>query len=107
MSDRPYDTSTRREAMARSWATRKANAAAESLWWERPVCLCGCGEQLVRHRNPDRQRLFKPGHDARLKSVAAAVIAGEVSGDTIPLAAKVLRDRIGFLKRRPELRKAF
>jgi hypothetical protein len=107
MTDRAVSTSKRSEAMARSWAKRRANAAALTAWWKRPVCLCGCGEALVRHRNPEKQRLFRPGHDARLKSVAAGVLASEVPKDTIPSAARVLKDRIGFLRTRPELSKAF
>ena len=83
------------EAMARAWARRKANAAAESAWWQQPVCLCGCGEALARDRNPERQRLFKPGHDGRLKSVAAGIVAGEVPKHAIPYAARVSKKRIG------------
>jgi len=93
--------------MARAWEKRKANAAAEAKWFEKPVCLCGCGEPLVRHRNPERQRLFKPGHDARLKAVAAGVLVGEVPKSAIPEIARVLKNRIGFLKTKPELLKAF
>jgi hypothetical protein len=79
------------------------NAAAEATWFQKPVCLCGCGEPLVRHRNPEKQRLFRAGHDARLKSVAAGVLAGEVPEHAIPEIARMLRSRIGFLRTRPEL----
>lgn len=103
----PNPNSRRSAAMARAWATRKANAATASAWWQRPVCLCGCGVVLVRHRNPERQRFFRPGHDARLKSVAAAVLAGEIDRKQIPDAARALKDRLGFLKTRPELARAF
>ena len=97
----------RSESMKRAWEVRKANAAAEATWFQKPVCLCGCGEPLVRHPNPERQRLFKPGYDARLKSVAAGVQAGEVPERAIPEIARMLRSRIGFLRTRPELSKAF
>ena len=95
------------EGARRAWEVRKANAAAEATWFQKPCCLCGCGEPLVRHPNPEKQRLFKPGHDARLKSVAARAVAGEVPEHAIPVIAKMLRSRIGFLKTRPELSKAF
>jgi hypothetical protein len=95
------------EGARRAWEVRKANAAAEASWFQKPCCLCGCGEPLVRHRNPERQRLFKPGHDARLKSVAAGVVAGEVPEHAIPEIARMLRNRIGFLRTRPKLSKAF
>ena len=99
--------SMRSESMKRAWEVRKANAAAEAAWLQKPCCLCGCGEPLVRHPNPERQRLFRPGHDARLKSVAAGVLAGEVPEHAIPEIARMLRSRIGFLGTRPELSKAF
>ena len=66
------------EGARRAWEVRKANAAAEATWFQKPCCLCGCGEPLVRHPNPERQRLFKPGDDARLKSVAARACLAEV-----------------------------
>src|ERR1019366_542742 len=98
---------TRSESMKRAWAGRKSQVVTEVGWFQKPVCLCGCGEALVRHRNPESQRLFKPGHDARLKSVAAGVLAGEVPEHAIPEIARMLRSRIGFLRTRPELSKAF
>jgi hypothetical protein len=98
---------TRSEAMKRAWERRRSKSTTEAAWFEKPVCLCGCGEPLVRHPNPEKQRLFRPGHDARLKSVAAGVLAGEVPKDAIPQVAKLLKDRIGFLRTKPELAKAF
>ena len=110
MSNEPNNTTkslTRSESMKRAWARRKSQSVTEVGWYENPTCLCGCGEPLVRHRNPERQRLFKAGHDARLKSVAAGVLAGEVPEHAIPEIARMLRNRIGFLRTRPELLKAF
>jgi hypothetical protein len=98
---------TRSESMKRAWARRKSQVVTEVGWFQKPVCLCGCGEPLVRHPNPERQRLFKPGHDARLKSVAAGVLAGEVPEHAIPEIARVMKNRIGFFRTRPELSKAF
>ena len=64
MSNEPNNTTkslTRSESMKRAWARRKSQAVTEVGWSEKPVCLCGCGEPLVRYRNQERQRLFKPG----------------------------------------------
>jgi len=107
MANRSTPRSARSEAMARSWATRKANAAAEAAWLEKPVCLCGCGEAVARHRNPDRQRLFRPGHDMRLKAVAAGILAGEIPKHAIPDIARVLKNRIRFLRKPSQLNRAF
>jgi len=96
---------TRSDAMKRAWESRRAKSNAEAAWFEKPVCLCGCGEELVRHKNPEKQRLFKPGHDARLKSVAARVLAGEVPAHAIPEIARVLKNRIGFLQARRSWRR--
>ena len=97
----------RSEGAKRAWESRKTNAAARAGWFQKPLCLCGCGEVLVKHRNPERQRLFRPGHDARLKSIAAGVLAGEIPEHAIPPTAKMLKNRIGFLRTRPELAKVF
>ena len=43
-----------------------------------PYCLCGCGEE----NNPGS--MFKPGHDAKLKSVLGQVESGKLSADDIP-----------------------
>src|ERR1017187_9756574 len=70
MSNEPNNTTkslTRSESMKRAWARRKSQSVTEVGWDENPTCLCGCGEPLVRHPNPERQRLFKPGHDAPAK----------------------------------------
>src|ERR1035437_3004092 len=110
MSNEPNNTTkslTRSESMKRAWARRKSQAVTEGVWSENPTCLCGCGEALVRHRNPQRQRLFKPGHDARLESVAAGVLESGVPEHANPEIARMLRSRIGCLRTRPELSKAF
>jgi hypothetical protein len=78
-----------------------------AAWIEHPVCLCGCSESLVRSTSEARQSLFKPGHDSRLKSLAARVVKGTASPDEIPAIARALQERIGFLKSRPELAAAF
>jgi hypothetical protein len=76
-------------------------------WTEHPVCLCGCGCSLPRSKSEARQSLFKVGHDARLKSLAARVIKGTASCDEIRAITRALQERIGFLKTRPELAAAF
>src|ERR1035437_468362 len=98
---------TRSESMRRPWARRKSQAVTEVDWFRKPVCLCGCGEPLVRHPNPEKQRLFKPGHDALLEFVAAGVLEGGVPEHANPEIARMLRSRIGFLRTQPELSKAF
>jgi hypothetical protein len=99
--------SSKSSGAKRAWVSRRANAAAVANWFAKPVCLCGCRTELVRHRNPDHQRLFRPGHDARLKSVAASVIVGAMTKDRIPDVARALKARIGFLRTTPGLAKAF
>jgi hypothetical protein len=42
-----------------------------------------------------------------LKSVAAGVLAGEVPEHAIPEITRMMKNRIGFLRTRPELSKAF
>ena len=48
------------EGARRAWEVRKANAAAEASWFQKPVCLCGCGEPLVRHPNPRGSGFLNP-----------------------------------------------
>ena len=87
MSNEPNNTTksiTRSESMKRAWARRKSQAVTEVGWYENPTCLCGCGEPLVRHRNPERQRLFKPGHDARLKFVTVQVVSAATGAGKVP-----------------------
>ena len=43
-----------------------------------PYCLCGCGEE----NTPGS--MFKPGHDAKLKSILGQVESGKLSADDIP-----------------------
>ena len=43
-----------------------------------PYCLCGCGEE----NTPGS--MFKPGHDAKLKSILGQVESGKLSSDDIP-----------------------
>jgi len=99
--------STRSEAMRRAWTVRWSAAEKIEKWHERPVCICGCGELLVRASAAKAQRLYRPGHDARLKALAQKVIAGEIPVQNIPVVARLLHKRIGFLKTMPELAAAF
>jgi hypothetical protein len=56
------------EGARRAWEVRRANAAAQSSWFRKPVCLCGCGEPLVRHGNPEK---FKPIIDEARKALTS------------------------------------
>jgi hypothetical protein len=96
----------RSEAMKQAWIARRSSAAKLAAWHERPTCLC-CGALLVKSTSAKTQRLFKQGHDSRLKALAAQVIRGEAPASKIPVIARLMRNRIGFLKTRPELMKAF
>jgi len=75
--------SSRSDAMKRAWIARRTTAQKLAAWHERPTCLCDCGALLVRasaklsfakSASAKTQRLFKQGHDARLKALAAQVI---------------------------------
>jgi hypothetical protein len=74
-------------------------------FYERPVCLCGCGERLLRA--DQIKDLYRPGHDSRLKALARRVIAGDIPAQRIPVVARLMHKRIGFLKTMPELARAF
>lgn len=99
--------STRSEAMRRAWTVRRSAAEKIAQYYVRPVCLCGCGELLAKADSEKSQRLYRPGHDARLKSLARRVIAGETPAQKIPVVARLMHKRIGFLKSMPELASAF
>jgi hypothetical protein len=98
--------STRSESMKRAWIARRTTAQKLAAWHERPTCLC-CGALLTKSTSAKTQRLFKQGHDSRLKALAAQVIRGEAPASHIPVIARWMRNRIGFLKKRPELMLAF
>ncbi len=101
------EPNTKRNKSARSKGNAETTENEISNWEARPTCLCGCGGELVRHKNPIRQKLFIVGHDARLKSTAAKVIRGELPRTAISNTTRELRNRIGFLRTRPELIAAF
>src|ERR1700733_8850865 len=94
---------SRSDAMRRAWTVRRSVAEKIEKWYERPVCLCGCGELLARADSAKAQRLYRPGHDARLKSLARKVVSGEIPTQKIPVVARLMHKRIGFLKSMPEL----
>jgi len=96
----------RSESMKRAWIARRTSAQKLAAWHERPTCLC-CGAPLIKASSAKTQRLFRQGHDARLKALAAQVIRGEAPASHIPVIARLMRNRIGFLKTKPELMKAF
>ena len=96
----------RSEPMKRVWATQRAAVEMVACWSENPVCVCGCGGQLEK-RSGSTQTMFRNGHDAKLKAKALNVIRGKADAGTILEIAKALRNRLGFLKARPELIPAF
>src|ERR1039458_9245041 len=96
----------RSESMKRAWAARRAAVEMVASWSENPVCVCGCGDQLDK-KSGSAQTMFRNGHDAKLKAKALNVIRGKADPDTIPAIAKALRNKLGFLKTRPELIPAF
>jgi hypothetical protein len=98
--------SSRSESMRRAWSRRRAIATIEEEWSASPVCLCGCGGPLVRRKNR-RESLFIRGHDARLKSLARKVLRGEAEPTVIPEIARVMKSRLAFLLKDPELAKLF
>src|ERR1017187_1510958 len=100
-------TSAGAEWIARGWAKRRANLAAVADWFEHPICLCGCSEALARHHLERRQRRFKQGHDAKLRSMASQILRGELGRDAMPEITRLMVDYIPFLEKHPELRKAF
>jgi hypothetical protein len=82
-------------------ATRKANAALVAAWFERPVCLCGCGTELARNT-----LRFVQGHDAKLKACLRALLRGESKRQGVPAIARAMKEHIKFLRDSPELEKA-
>jgi hypothetical protein len=98
---------TRSEAIKQAWMVHRSSAARIAEFYARPICLCGCGERLAKANLEKQQRLYRPGHDSRLKALARRVIAGEVPAQKIPVVARLMHKRIGFLKSMPELAKAF
>jgi hypothetical protein len=100
---KPFD---RAELMRRTWATRRAADELANRWAEQPICLCGCGGRLEKRKGAAQSK-YRVGHDSKLKAQALAVIQGKADPNTIPPIAKALRNKLGFLKTRPELMPAF
>jgi hypothetical protein len=92
-------------AMKRAWAARRAADEMVARWTEKPICVCG--GQLEKAAKASAQTMYLAGHDAKLKAKALNVIRGKAEPDTIPEIAKALRNKLGFLKTRPELVPAF
>jgi hypothetical protein len=99
--------SPRSEAMRRAWVARKARAAAEAAWFDAPVCVCGCGLPLVRHKSPEKQCFYRLGHDAKLKSLARKVLRREADPAAIPEIARLMKTQLVFLRQDQELGKVF
>lgn len=93
--------SNRSESMKAAWDARRSQAAKVAAWIESPTCLCGCGADLKKAKSADGQSNFKIGHDSVLKQTAIKM------PNEVPEIARIMRNRIGFLKTRPDLMKAF
>ena len=89
----------RAAAMAKVWAGRRA-------WGLAPTCCCGCDQRLEIAKTPERQKYFKPGHDAALKSLLRKVLSGAVPREKIPEAARANLARIKFIQN-SDLKRAF
>jgi hypothetical protein len=101
---------TTSERMKMSWANRKAKkqtGMTVDQFMEAPCCLCGCGEELPKATAPERQRLYRPGHDARVKGQALRIVRGQDDATPLHPAAKAMKAYVGFLASRPELKPAF
>ena len=90
----------RAAAMARVWAGRRA-------WSMAPTCCCGCNERIKIAGDQARQTLFKPGHDAALRSLLKKILSGAADRDSIPEAARANLARIKFIQENPQLKRAF
>jgi hypothetical protein len=94
-------------AVGTLWDRHRARRKLAFEWFDHPVCLCGCEGPLARIKLTRKQHCFLQGHACRLEILAAQVVRGEASPDEIPDVTKSLSGFIPFLKRRPELWKAF
>jgi hypothetical protein len=101
---------SRSEAQKAAWAKRRAKkmtGMTVEQFMEAPSCLCGCGEELPKASKPERQRLYRPGHDARVKGQALRIVRGQEDATPLHPAARAMKAYIGFLASRPELAPAF
>ena len=99
--------SLRSETVHGAWDKHRASRKLAFAWFAHPACLCGCQGPLVRIKNTRKQHCFLQGHEAKLKALALRVTQGEASFDEISDYTRDLREMIRFLKKMPELRKAF
>ena len=96
----PKKSATRASAMAKVWEGRRQ-------WAMAPTCCCGCDARLALAKNPEQQKLFKPGHDAALKSLLRKINRGEAKREDIPQEAWANLARIKFIQADPEFQRAF
>ena len=100
-------TNTKRsEAMKAAWATRKAakaGAMTVEQFMANPRCLCSCGAELPQSKRPEKQTLYAPGHDARVKGQLLKVVRGEAAASSINPAVRTMKAFVKFLSTRPEL----
>lgn len=94
-------------AVGTLWDRHRARRKLAVAWFDHPICLCGCEGPLVRIKLTRKQHCFLQGHEAKLKALALKIVRGEASPDEMPDYTKNLSDLIRFLRKMPELRKAF
>lgn len=82
-----------KEAKAATKAAKKSAAPKrEKVVIEPHECLDGCGEVLTTNAK------FKPGHDAKLKSIIVKIERGELELDSLPgIASDVTKFKKGDL----------
>lgn len=61
----------------------------------------------MRSKDFRRQQLFVAGHERRLQDRAESVLRGDGGPATIPHMAREFTIHIGFLRKNPELHRAF
>src|ERR1019366_9566569 len=99
--------SMRSDAVHGAWDKHRVSRKLAFAWFAHPACLCVCQCPLARIKNTRKQHCFLQGHEAKLKALALKVVQREASPDEISDYTKDLRDLIRFLRKFPELRKAF
>src|ERR1035441_8192233 len=94
-------------AVGTLWDRHRARRKLAFSWFDHPVCLCGCEGPLVRIKNTRKQHCFLQGHEAKLQVLALKVVKGEASPDAISDYTRDRSDLLRFLRKMPELWKAF
>ena len=65
-----------------------------------PKCACGCGQKLS-----DPKKVFRIGHDGKLKKILRAVLRNELPLEAVPTEAVLRHREIRFIMAGPEYRR--